>query len=254
MRNLKTLNLSDKQLQQTAQPTPADIAAAVLLWQSVVPLKWKHLLDTPNKYFVWDNVARQYFDIRTRKFIPFETIREQAIEPLIANSKQVQRIYSERLQSGAMSLAEWESAMLNNIKLTQLASALAANGGLNNTNANDEEKIAALILLLLLFFKGFSKSIADGTQTLNGTLLVRSDLYASSARGIFAEMITYSATTYLKKTQERRILQPGDNCHSNNNLTGCVEWAAKGWVAIGGTPPIGSAVCLSNCRCKKEYR
>ena len=55
------------------------------------------------------------------------------------------------------------------------------------------------------------------------------------------------------KTECRNVLGPADHCEGANS---CIEQTAKGWVPIGGGAmvPIGSRLCLSNCRCRLEYR
>ena len=119
-------------------------------------------------------------------------------------------------------------------------------------------------MALLLLLRGFAREVASGKQARNGILLVRSDLYASAARGTYEDMGTYVNQVYGGRTQERRVLGDAEHCRTvrtraeavlgQPGLEGCVELAAKGWQPIGSLPKIGQSPCRSNCKCTKIYR
>jgi hypothetical protein len=272
MRLGKPLPLSDAALEQIARITPLDVEAARALWQAAAPLRWKRLLDasllgapgTSDSPYAWDPRAGQYVYLPTGRHVPALTIREQAIEPLITRAKSAQRALGVQLQNQAISLAEWQRGMTEQVKPAHVAAALAAGGGEKNTSDRDREKVALLLLALLLLLRGFAGEIATGKQARNGILLVRSDLYASAARGTYEEMGTYVNRVYGGRTQERRVLGDAEHCRTvrtraesvlgQAGLEGCVELAAKGWQPIGSLPAIGKSPCRSNCKCHKEYR
>jgi len=258
----KAIRYSDKAIEQLSQVTEADIEAARSLVRSAVPPRYRSILDasiaggsvTASSPYAWDPKAGGYIHVPTGRHIQPLELRNQAIEPMIARSKQTQRAISNQLQNQEITLAEWQTQMIGQVKQAQVASALVANGGQKNTNENDKEEIALLILALLLLLNGFSQEIQSKKQPLNGLLLLRSDLYANAARGTYEDVGGYVASTYLGKTEERRLLSPADHCHADGNLIGCVELAAQGWQPIGSLPSIGKTPCRSNCRCRKVYR
>ena len=258
MRRLRAKQLSDSALEKLAQVTDADILASKSLFRSAVPARYRNLLDASlagrqsDSRFLWD-AARGRYVISGKTIQPLE-IRNRVIEPLIRQAKINQRVLSAQLQNWEITLTEWQTAMTENIKRLELASALTANGGEQNTNENDKEEIAALILALLLLFRKFTNDIQRGRQALNGLLLARSDLYASSARGMYEDMTGYNERGYRGRTQERRLLGNLDHCHTDDELEGCVELAARGWQPIGSLPPIGKSPCRANCKCTKVYR
>lgn len=258
-KRLTAPRLSDAMLRNMAHITDADIAAGKSLFDSVAPRGYRGLLDAPlkgassaNSRIVWDATAGRYI-LAGRRVPPLE-IRTRVIERLILSAKRTQRTLSAQLQNREITLPEWQSAMINSIKQTQTAAALTANGGEKNTSDSDKEEIAALILALLLLFRKFSQDIQRNRQPLNGLLIVRSDLYASSARGMFEDVSGYNARVYQGKTEERRVLGNADHCRTDGELEGCLELAAKGWQPIGSLPPIGKSPCRSNCKCTKVYR
>lgn len=258
----KPLPLSEQALEQLAQITEVDIEAAKALWSQRVPLRWKRLLEsqtvgvdeTLNTPFAWDAQNRRYIHLASKRYVPFTEIRAQAIEPLIQSSKAAQRALSSQLQAGDVRLSDWQRGMFDQVKQTQIAAALAANGGDENSSNVDYKKMAAIILVLLLLLQGFSKQIATGKQPLNGLLLVRSDLYASAARDIFEEIRRHGMALYFGAVQERRRLGIAEHCRSDGEREGCVELYDLGWQPINSLPRLGDTPCSTNCKCRFDFR
>ncbi len=258
----KAIHFSEGQLTQLADVTPLDIQAARDLWARTVPLRWKRLLESQTlgidreltTPFVWDAQNRRYIHLASRRYVPFTEIRDQAIEPLIRASKDAQRALGSQLQARETSLTEWQRGMLDQVKQTQIAAALASNGGDANTSNADYKKIAALILLLLLLLQGFAEEIEEGAQLLNGLLLVRSDLYAGAARDTFEEVRRHGMAVYFGAVEERRMLGKAEHCHTDRDMAGCVELHDLGWEKIGTLPRLGETPCRTNCKCRFIYR
>ncbi len=258
----KALNLSESALEQLSQVTQADIEAARAYWVQAVPLRWKRLLESQtvgvdpvlSTPYVWDAQNRRYIHLSSRRYVPYTELRAQAIEPLITASKIAQRTLSTQLQSGDTKLTDWQLAMINQVKQTQIAAALAANGGDENSSQADYKKIAATILVLLLFLRGFAKDIEIGKQALNGFLILRSDLYANAARSTFEEIRRFGMMTYFGALQEKRILGLAEHCRTDHELKGCVELHDLGWQRINTLPKLGQTPCRTNCKCRFVYR
>jgi hypothetical protein len=53
----------------------------------------------------------------------------------------------------------------------------------------------------------------------------------------------------LKREEERNVLGAADR-----HCAQCVECSDRGWVVIGTLPQPGSRTCMSNCKCRMEYR
>ena len=98
------------------------------------------------------------------------------------------------------------------------------------------------------FLRNYAKEIANGTQPIDGRMLVRSDMYADAANGTFWEM---DKRSHLQDGYDegRRVLESGaDHCDD------CEEYASEGWMPIEDIPEIGNSQCLTRCRCEIEYR
>ena len=262
MRIGKAVHFSEEALGQLAQITPLDLEAARSLWGRAVPLRWKRLLESEtvgsvqplSTPYVWDPRARRYIHLLSRRYIPSTVVRDQAVEPLILLTKNQMRSLSAQLAQGNTSLADWQQAMMAVIKPAQVAVALATNGGEENSSPTDYKKIAALILLYLLLFQNFADELESGQQALNGRLMVRSDLYAQSARSVFEEMRRYGMSQYVGALQERRILGLAEHCHTDKVRKGCVELADLNWQPINSLPRLGDTPCWTNCKCRFAFR
>lgn len=259
---MKALPFTEDALAQLAAITPADVEMARALWTRTVPLRWKRLLESQtvgvdpelSTPFVWDAQNRRYIHLASKRYVPFQEIRDQAIEPLIRASKVAQRALSTSLQSKETTLPEWQRAMIDQVKQTQVAASLAVGGGEQNTSDADKKKIAALILLLLLLLRGFAEDVAVGKQPTNGQLLVRSDLYAAAARDTFEEVRRHGMAVYFGAVQERRRLGVAEHCRTHGDLEGCVELHDLGWQPINTLPRLGVSPCRTNCKCHFQYR
>lgn len=261
----RALSLSDQALEQISQVSELDIESARALWVSRVPARWKRLLEsqtvTPGAElstpFVWDASSRRYIDLRSRRYVPFQEIRNQAIEPMIQRGKAAARALGASLQQGGR-LSDWQRAMIEEVKVSQVAASLAANGGISSETGDDRAKTAAIILLLLLFLREFWQDLQRGTQPLNGFLLLRSDLYSQAPRGTFEEIRRFGMGKDFGIVEERRVLGRADHCTSDDDpsgeLEGCVELADLGWEKIGTLPRLGETPCRSNCYCHFDYR
>jgi hypothetical protein len=256
----KALNLSDSALESMAQVTELDLQAARSLWASSVPAQWKTLLDAQtvgepklSTHYVWDASSRRYIHLRSRRYVPFMEIRTQAIDPMIRAQKLALRSAGAALQDGG-SLADWQRSMIEQIKTTQVAASMAANGGPGNMSDKDKQKTAAEIILLLLFLRKFSEELEAKRFPLNGRLLLRSDLYAAAARDTFEETRRFGMSTYFGATQEMRVLGRGEHCTTDGDLTGCIELHDLFWQPIGSLPRLGATPCRSNCLCHFDYR
>jgi len=256
----KALHLSDSALESMAQVSDLDIEAARSVWASSVPARWKPLLDSQtvgepklSSPFVWDASSRRYIHLKSRRYVPFMDLRSQAIEPMIRAGKLAGRTIGSALQNGG-TLADWQRAMLEHVKTTQIAAGLASAGGPDAMSKKDKEKLAAEILIFLLLLRKFSYEMEAKTFPLNGRLLLRSDLYSAAARDTFEETRRFGMGVYFGATEEMRVLGKGEHCESDGELEGCIELHDLFWQPIGTLPRLGETPCRSNCLCHFDYR
>jgi hypothetical protein len=197
--------------------------------------------------YAWNESAGRYVNLDTGRFISSSAVRD-ALESAMDVAALRMNAVSQQLIDGEISLAGWQTEMLSQIKISHVAAGAAAGGGWAQMSQSDWGAVGQLVREQYDFLRRFAGQIADGTQPLDGRLLVRSDMYGDAARGTYEAMRTRMmiAAGYEEEGWE---LDPGaDHC------SGCLEQAGMGWVAIGELDDIGSQDCQVRCRCTKIYR
>lgn len=195
----------------------------------------------------WNQTAHRYYDLDTGVFVSKTVIRD-SLENLMDLSALKMDALSEKLQAGTISLADWQSGMMQQIKAAHVASSALANGGWAQMTQSDWGYVGSLIKEQYQYLRNFSQQIANGTQPLDGRFMVRTDLYGDAANGTYSQMIRRSMVSE-GYDEGRRVLEAGaDHCDD------CLEYANDGWMPIDEVPEIGDSQCQVRCRCEIVYR
>jgi hypothetical protein len=193
--------------------------------------------------FTWDARTARYR--RNGRFVSRVQVRTWLDEALDAAGARIGRL-AEDLIAGRVDLVSWQVRMAREIKHVQLYSAATAKGGWAQMSPADLGRVGQSVQAQLRYLNRFAQQIRSGKQPADG-ISARASMYAQSGRQLFDR--TYRAEMQTRGyTQERSIRYAGDSC------AGCVTEAAKGWVAIGSTVPVGQRQCLGRCRCVTNYR
>jgi hypothetical protein len=193
----------------------------------------------------WNESAGRYIAPNGR-FVSNDEIRRQ-LDLSLRNSELRMNELASELRAGTISLEAWRAEMKIAIKDTQLYSGALARGGWAQLTQGDLSQIGKLVQTEYEYLEGFARSIADGTQTLGGSLSNRAGLYSEAGRHAY-ELVRTRMMREAGMTQERNVLHPADHCDE------CLEMTALGWVKLGTITPIGERLCGRRCRCTKAYR
>jgi hypothetical protein len=194
----------------------------------------------------WNVKSGRYVNLSTGRFVSADDVRRALNTALDQATIEAQRL-SRDLMNKRISLAEWQIGMAKQIKNAHHASAALAKGGWAQMTAKDNGALGPVVKAQYGYLAAFAEQIATGEQKLDGTFLRRVALYTQAPRGTY-HAIEERGMQAQGKTECRNVLGPADHCD------GCLTETAKGWVPIGALVPIGSRLCLSNCRCRLEYR
>lgn len=196
--------------------------------------------------YLWNERAAQYTNRKTGRFVSRQVIRDQ-LDLVIDASSEVMRAVSQQLRAGDISLAEWQTAMMQQVKTTHLASAAMQRGGWQQMSQADFGRVGRVVRTEYGFLRDFAEAIASGKQKLDGTLTRRAALYGQEGRPTYYTFWD-SEMTRRGFDEERSILNPADHCND------CVNEEAKGFQPRGQMIPIGRRQCRSNDRCDVEFR
>ena len=172
----------------------------------------------------------------------------EALDGFVDNSLNVSRDLSMLLREQQISLADWQLQMRAHIKDVHLVAAVAERGGWDNMTQADFGRVGQRIQVQYAYLDNFAQQIADGTQPLDGRFLVRSQMYTDASVATF-DRFQVNAFNAAGFDEERSILEPGAR-----HCSECESEAARGWQPIGTIKPIGERICLTRCRCTKEFR
>ena len=195
----------------------------------------------------WNEAAGRYVDLSTNRFVPFADVRN-ALESVVGASGSRMNALTQELVDQRITLAEWQSGMMEQIKISHSAAAAASRGGWAQMSQSDWGAVGRMIREQYGYLRNFANQVANGEQQLNGTALVRADLYAGAARGTFEEMRRRYERLMNGAEEEARVLGEADHCED------CLEFAALGWQPVGTLPAIGESVCITRCHCTFIYR
>lgn len=158
---------------------------------------------------------------------------------------------AEGLRSGTLSLSEWQTAMMTEIKDAHLIGAAMERGGWANMTQSDFGRVGRLVRDEYDYLRKFGDAIAAGDVPLDGRFVRRAQLYGEAGRDTFYNF----ASVNMRRLEFDEIASV---LHARESCMGCIEEAGKGFVPItelGVTfKPIGSRTCLSRCKCSYIYR
>jgi hypothetical protein len=152
----------------------------------------------------------------------------------------------QRYITKQISLQEWYDESRRLMKLSYMVAIEKQEEPVNT------EMILLVILAFFLYLNSTAIGIMMGTTEINGKLLTRASMYGAA---IWPIQHNYTLTARLAQAYEcRRVLGPNENHCYAGERPGCIELAQMGWLPIRQMLPLGSAQCLSNCRCDLQYR
>lgn len=195
---------------------------------------------------LFDPRSGRYRNRATGRFVPEADIRA-VVDAVADGTSNLMSGLGERLRSGTLSLADFESEMMRLIRLSHVGTGVMASGGRDQMSPARWGRIGRVIRDEYARLRDFAGQIQDGTQPLDGRLDARARLYGQQARVQF-ETTRAAEDQNRGFTEERSVLGQAHHCRL------CITEAGKGWQPIGTLIPIGSRTCLSNDRCTMRRR
>jgi hypothetical protein len=196
--------------------------------------------------FLYEERAGRYVEKSSGRFVRAEAVR-QATDAVIAEGEHEIARLTRRLLATDISLSDWQSEMMQRLRIQHLAQASAAAGGWARVDDAVTGRLEARLEGQFAYLDNFASQIASGAQPLTRAVVTRASLYAQAARGAY-EGERNEQMRQAGFDEERNVLGQADSCQ------GCLEAAEQGWVPIGTLTPVGSRQCLARCHCTLDYR
>ncbi len=178
--------------------------------------------------------------------VPSKAVRT-ALEKVLALQKKNMVGLTRQLQLGALSVSEWQLAVMAEIKKVNMAAGMIAQGGWKQMSQADFGYLGSVIKAQYQYMRRFAAAVASGEFPIEGPrILNRVAMYAEAGIGTYEEtlrrfMIDKGAVL------EQSILGMADHCEE------CIEAAGRGKQPVGTLPRIGGRICLTKCHCHFIY-
>ncbi len=200
----------------------------------------------PTPLYLWDERSGRFRSVKTGRYISQSRVTA-ALNDVIDAAAAEMRAASVGLQSGSVTLAQWQLIAEQSIKNINLISYTLARGGFQAMSQNDYGRAGREIRAQYEYLRNLVKEISTGKQPLNGTFLRRIEQYIHSGRSVYekekARQATIRGATYMRSVRATR-----DSC------SGCIAQEKLGWIRVDDPRhvPVGGRDCRKNCRCTME--
>ena len=203
---------------------------------------------TPRTRYGYEATTGRYRNLATGRYVA-KTDVMRLMQAEIDSSMERMRDLLTAVQSGETpyTLADWQRAMVVELRQTHGEMLLLSVGGRNNVTAEDWGSLGRRLRDEYAYLNGFTNDIAGGLS--DAQMDARMQMYADASWNSYwhGKTDTMARAGY---GEERRILDPAaETCGD------CRSYAAMGWQPLGTLPEPGEkSQCLRRCRCHKVYR
>ncbi len=194
----------------------------------------------------------RYTDKATGRVVSKATV-DSALESQINDARLRGNKIATRLANGKISLSEYQTSMMHQMKLINTQSAALAKGGWAQMTQGDWGAVGNLSREQYDGLNRYAEGIASGKVKLrrldgeiNGQFLRTSDQFTQGGAQMFNEMKRREAGIN-GFTHEMRVLDSAaQHCD-------CCIGEAGHWEPLGTLTKIGNCTCSKNCRCHFEF-
>jgi HK97 family phage portal protein len=252
----KPIDWTDDDLDALAEISEDDIAEAQDAWKRHAPRAYRDLLDATEPKaddaleskrnappaYRWNAGAQRFVNGRG-KFVPLEAVRG-AVEETLDGIRGDMRALGAGLESGSVSIPEFQLGMQKLVKQAHLSALAAARGGWDRLTPADYAKVGPTLRDEYKHLNRAVSAVASGDRSVK-SLLGNLDMWAADAGDTF-DNATHAMRAEVGHKWERWVLGAAEHCE------GCIEQAGRGVVRYGSLPAKGSQPCGSRCHCRKQ--
>lgn len=194
----------------------------------------------------YDARSQRFRDLSTGRYVTERAVRDY-VDNVADAASRIMGDATAQYRAGAISVTEWRATMMQTVKDSHIASALAAYGGRSQMTPSRWGLVGYQIRTQYQYLRNFERDLLNGSQRLNGRADARARMYGQGARQLY-ENIRAREAGAAGLRWERNIR------HSSESCAQCITQSALGWQPLGTLVPVGRRTCRSNCRCTIERR
>jgi hypothetical protein len=198
--------------------------------------------------FAFDSVSQRFrytSGDRSGQFVAQVKIKDIVDREYIRSQKAVLGAIGDRLISGELELADWETEVAQALKTLHINSYMLGKGGIERLTQRDYGTVGAKIKREYAYLRNFTQDVATGEMSI-AQFQNRLKMYVDSAFATYqqARVISHRADGY---EWYRNIRNASESCNE------CIAISAQGWGEVGSYAAIGARTCKSGDRCNWEF-
>jgi hypothetical protein len=195
--------------------------------------------------FTWNKATQRYrFD--NGQFASRAQV-EALTEKYITQSKDKIRDLAELLESKAINVSTFETAVAKQLKEAHINSYALGKGGVKQLTQRDYGIMGAELKKEYQYLRNFTQEIKQGNLSPN-QIRARLEMYADGLHGSreLGKLEGHRAAGYIWEMR---------SIHSSESCADCLRYQGQGWMPLGTLPNPGDRCrCRSRCRCSKSFK
>jgi hypothetical protein len=195
--------------------------------------------------FGYDRASQRFRDLSTGKFVSERSVRDGVDRVADLASARMGEA-AARFRAGELTATQFQAVMLQTIKDSQIAAALAAYGGRAQMTPERWGVVGQAIRAQYAYARQMVADVLDGRQRMNGRLDARARQYGQAARSLYENVRRREATS-------TGMLYEQNHIHAAESCEMCLAMSRRGKVPLGSLVPIGQRTCRQQCRCTLSY-
>ena len=192
----------------------------------------------------WDAKKRRYVDNRGRVLSDKQVRKE--VEDYVAAEQKVTETEAKKLVASMITVGGFFWFMTRKVETWHRLTGTIAYGGQLQMTVERLARIQEKIDSELEYLAGFRSDVERADQIMD-SIVPRAGMYADSAYATYENNVKARETDAGVLTG-RRVTE-----HDGNVCQGCQDASSPEYVPLADLLDIGSATCLSRCRCHVEF-
>lgn len=193
----------------------------------------------------YDRQIGRYRDERGR-FLSKDAVGKLVDGRIDKLENQLKR-FTRMLADGFITLDQWQGSVREALKSAHIQAATIGHGGKASMGSAEYGRIGQKLRAEYNYLQGFTRDLLDGRLS-TPMAIARIGLYAQSVRGSYWEGTEMREQKRGFSLMRRVLDSQAQHCQD------CIDYAARGIVAIGSLPMPGQrCACRARCKCSIVY-
>lgn len=206
--------------------------------------------------FTFNADVQRFRSRETGRFVSPATVRAEVDKDIEASKARMQSL-ARQLQSGAITVTEFQDAITQEVKDLHLAEVAMARGGRDRMRPSDYGRAGQRIRFHYEALQGLIDDIESNPDYIHGVdgrmdFVERVGMYAEAGRGTFSRARDEEMKAAGFRSKGNKLDAGSQHCIGDKS---CIEMTKLGRVAIDDRRYLleGHRRCITKCKCETQY-